>query len=210
MLIFHSLDVKPDNVLLNWNVDDTERFRVDKVQLGDMDCAFKLEGQNLLNHKIGNVMWRSPEGQLGKGYRKAFGGLLLWTYGKCTYYVSSSDSLTVISSVYISSRAQYSISQTIKIRKLNPRPQFCSSCFRTSAPYLPDALLKHVNDGKGEALLKDLWEYRVANGLPGGYEPFERWSEEIISDEAKRLILRMTNLDSAKRASMEDIVMDSY
>jgi hypothetical protein len=38
--------------------------------LGDMDCALKLEGPKLLNQRMGNVMWRSPEGQLGKGIGK--------------------------------------------------------------------------------------------------------------------------------------------
>jgi hypothetical protein len=38
--------------------------------LGDMDCTLKLQGQKLLNHRIRNVMWRSPEGQLGKGVGK--------------------------------------------------------------------------------------------------------------------------------------------
>jgi hypothetical protein len=32
-----------------------------------MDFALKLEDQYLLNCKLGNVMWLSPEGQLGKG-----------------------------------------------------------------------------------------------------------------------------------------------
>lgn len=40
------------------------------MALGDEDCALKLEGQKLLNQRMGNVMWRSPEGQLGKGVGK--------------------------------------------------------------------------------------------------------------------------------------------
>jgi hypothetical protein len=62
--------VKPNNVFLNWHVDDKDQFHLEKVALGDMDCALKLQGQKLLNHRIGNVMWRSPEGQLGKGVGK--------------------------------------------------------------------------------------------------------------------------------------------
>ena len=64
------LDVKPNNVFLNWYVDENERFHLQKVALGDMDCALKLKDEKLLNHRIGNVMWRSPEGQLGKGIGK--------------------------------------------------------------------------------------------------------------------------------------------
>lgn len=69
-LTYPSLDVKPDNVFLNWYVDEKEQFHLERVALGDFDCALKLEGQKLLNHRMGNVMWRSPEGQLGKGIGK--------------------------------------------------------------------------------------------------------------------------------------------
>jgi hypothetical protein len=62
--------VKPNNVFLNGHVDDKDQFQLEKVALGDMDCALKLQGQKLLNHRIGNVMWRSPEGQLGRGVGK--------------------------------------------------------------------------------------------------------------------------------------------
>jgi serine/threonine protein kinase len=64
------IDVKPDNIFLNWYVDSSDKFHLGKVVLGDMDCALKLKGEKLLNYKIGNVMWRSPEGQLGKGVGK--------------------------------------------------------------------------------------------------------------------------------------------
>jgi len=64
------IDVKPNNIFLNWHVDEKDQFQLEKVALGDMDCALKLEGQKLLNQKMGNVMWRSPEGQLGKGVGK--------------------------------------------------------------------------------------------------------------------------------------------
>lgn len=51
-------------------MDNNDRFHLEKVVLGDMDCALKLEGPKLLNHRIGNAMWRSPEGQLGRGVGK--------------------------------------------------------------------------------------------------------------------------------------------
>ena len=75
LLMYHSLinffiDIKPNNVFLNWHVDERDQFHLSKVALGDMDCALKLQGDNLLSHRIGNVMWRSPEGQLGKNIGK--------------------------------------------------------------------------------------------------------------------------------------------
>lgn len=62
--------MKPSNVFLNWYVDEKDQFQLEKVVLGDMDCALKLQGQKLLNQRMGNVMWRSPEGQLGRGVGK--------------------------------------------------------------------------------------------------------------------------------------------
>jgi hypothetical protein len=51
-------------------VDEKDVFQLGQVALGDMDCALKLQGQKLLNHRMGNVMWRSPEAQLGRGVGK--------------------------------------------------------------------------------------------------------------------------------------------
>lgn len=76
---------------------------------------------------------------------------------------------------------------------------------------LPDALVKHVNDEEAGAILKELWQAIAEDDKPN--EPFEQWSAEVfphLDDEAKRFILRMTNLDPAKRASMSDIIMDPY
>lgn len=75
---------------------------------------------------------------------------------------------------------------------------------------LPDALVEHVNDEEAGALLKDLWQAITEDE---SNEAFEQWSQEMLpnlDNEAKRLILRMTNLDPAKRALMSDIVMDPY
>ncbi|CAD6449281.1 11b0000d-016a-4662-a791-075c349489d6 [Sclerotinia trifoliorum] len=61
---FGIVHVKPDNIFIDWFVNMETKFYLEKVQFGDLDCALKLVGMNLLNHKIGNVMWQSPEGQL--------------------------------------------------------------------------------------------------------------------------------------------------
>jgi hypothetical protein len=73
---------------------------------------------------------------------------------------------------------------------------------------LPDALVKHVNDEEAGAFLRDL---RQAIAEDESNEPFEQWSEEMfpnLNQEAKSFILRMTNLDPAKRALMSDINID--
>ena len=75
---------------------------------------------------------------------------------------------------------------------------------------LPDALMEHVDDEEAGALLKGLWQ---AIAEDESNEGFEKWSEDMfpnLDDEAKRLIMRMANLDPTKRALMSDIIIDPY
>lgn len=75
---------------------------------------------------------------------------------------------------------------------------------------LPDALIKHVDDAKSGELLTDLWQAVRENDANGD---FADWTEDgfpNLTDEAKRLILRVTNLNPAKRLTMSEIVKDSY
>ncbi|KAI0906841.1 kinase-like protein [Ustulina deusta] len=67
------IDIKPDNILLNWTCDNEGNETVTDVALGDFDIACKLEDGQLLQtrYAIGNAMWRSPEGQTGTGVTKA-------------------------------------------------------------------------------------------------------------------------------------------
>lgn len=65
--------MKPDNILVDWRLNEQGELKVDKVNLGDFDLALKLIDNQPLRapHAVGNVMWRSPEGQSGKGVAKA-------------------------------------------------------------------------------------------------------------------------------------------
>jgi hypothetical protein len=79
----------------------------------------------------------------------------------------------------------------------------------TSGP-LSDALIKHVDDAKAGEILINLWQAVKENDVNGD---FADWTEDVfpnLTGEAKRLILRMTNLDPAKRGTMSETVKDSY
>lgn len=56
--------------MLNLKLDERKLCRIERVVLTDLDCALKLGDEKLLNYRVGNVMWRSPEGQMGKGVAK--------------------------------------------------------------------------------------------------------------------------------------------
>jgi serine/threonine protein kinase len=70
---FAMTDVKPDNILVNWSRDGEGRKIIGDVALGDFDIAFKSEHGEPREtpHAVGNAMWRSPEGQTGRGVTKA-------------------------------------------------------------------------------------------------------------------------------------------
>lgn len=44
-LIDSVLDVKPDNIFINWDFDSNRQFRLQKILLGDMDCDLKLNSK---------------------------------------------------------------------------------------------------------------------------------------------------------------------
>ncbi|KAF2084341.1 kinase-like protein [Saccharata proteae CBS 121410] len=57
-------DVKPDNVLVNFDKTDSS-ISVGKVRLADLeDSAYVPEGSYILGFRAGNYMWRSPEAHM--------------------------------------------------------------------------------------------------------------------------------------------------
>jgi len=70
---FVMTDVKPDNILVNWSRDEEGKKTIGDVALGDFDIAVKSEHGEPREtpYAVGNAMWRSPEGQTGRGVTKA-------------------------------------------------------------------------------------------------------------------------------------------
>ncbi len=64
--------MKPDNIMVDWCPNEQGTPIIKHVALGDFDIALKLINERPLRgpHPIGNVLWRSPEGQTGKGVAK--------------------------------------------------------------------------------------------------------------------------------------------
>ncbi|OAL57054.1 putative serine/threonine protein kinase [Pyrenochaeta sp. DS3sAY3a] len=185
------LDLKPDNVFVNWRIDKEDKFHLEKVALGDLDVALKLEGEGLFNHRIGNGMWRSPEGQVGKGVGKHSE---VFSFGLLCFYV-----ITGVEWLH----ADFA---TLEVE---PESVILFKLLSAFGP-LPDGLVKHVNDAESGELMRALWQAISGDETN---ELFESWSSETfpnLDSEVKRLILRMTNLDPAKRASMSDIMADNY
>ncbi|CAE7175083.1 hypothetical protein CFE70_005269 [Pyrenophora teres f. teres 0-1] len=130
------LNVKPDNVFLNWHVDKDEVFHLGKVVLGDMDCALKLKGERLLSHRIGNVMWRSPEGQLGRRVGKHSE---IFSFGLVCFYV-----MTGVEWLHTDF-------EQLKQEGTEPEMVVLYNLLAAFGP-LPQELVKHVDDEEAELL----------------------------------------------------------
>lgn len=89
------IDIKPDNILVDCTCNEDNAKTVTNVALGDFDIAFKLEKGALLQtpHAIGNAMWRSPEGQTGRGVTKASD---IFSFGLvCIYALGAGEVLLI-------------------------------------------------------------------------------------------------------------------
>ncbi|OAK99864.1 hypothetical protein IQ06DRAFT_152156 [Phaeosphaeriaceae sp. SRC1lsM3a] len=74
----------------------------------------------------------------------------------------------------------------------------------------PAGLIEHISNANAGGILAELWQAVKQNDVIGD---FADWTEDVSpapTDEAIRLILRITNFDPAKREPMSDIVKGVY
>ena len=178
--------------------------------LGDLDCALKLKGEKLLDHRIGNVMWRSPEGQMGKGIgmpSEVFSfGLLV---GRALPYQGLAKHETQCLYTITGVETLHPDFQQLKEEGVEPEHVLLYKLLSMFGP-APLELVTHVNDEYWEELLAALSQ-EVAEEDPR--VRFEQWEETKfpnLSHETKRMILRMTSLDPKKRATMDEILEDRW
>ena len=197
--------------MLNWSLDENGRFRVERVVLSDLDCALKLQNGKLLNHRMGNVMWRSPEGQTGKGIGKpsevfSFGlvvsELCFSKKGvakpclKCLYTITGAETL-------------HPDFEQLKKEGIEAEQVILYKLLSTFGPFSQE-LIRHVNDEYWGELLEAL--SRIVEDEDPSWR-FEQWEESTfpnLDPETKRVISRMTNLDPKKRATMDQVLEDSW
>lgn len=70
-------DIKPDNILISYTTGPDGNRSISAVCLADTEDARKLEKGHEVFGKVGNVYWRSPEGQMGIRIHKASD---LWSF----------------------------------------------------------------------------------------------------------------------------------
>ena len=210
-------DLKPDNILVNWTCDEQGNQVITDAVLGDFDIAFKPEGGEPLQtpYALGNVMWRSPEGQTARGVTKASDvfsfGLVVSepcsstkTHAKpclqCIYALGAGDLLVL---------KDY---QALVKNGIMPEQEILHRHLLYFGP-LPEGLLKQVQDESWCEALRKLSQMAevTVNDDPG--VRFEQWGEDVapnLSPGAKSMISRMTNLNPAARPTIDEVLKHKW
>nr|KMM70901.1 hypothetical protein CPAG_07210 [Coccidioides posadasii RMSCC 3488] len=197
---FSFLDVKPDNVMVDYRYDQDGQLRPERVVLGDLDCSLKLKGDKLLHLpdgiKIGNVMWRSPEAQTGQGIGKPSD---VFSYGLvCLYTITGVETL-------------HPDFEQLKRDMIEPELEIMGRLISFFGP-VPDELVTHVNNENWGQIMMAISE-GTFDGGPVGPGRIEKWEEKDypnLDSKTKRFLCRMTNLSPLKRATMEELMEDPW
>jgi serine/threonine protein kinase len=203
------VDVKPDNILVNWTCDKDGNKTVTDVALGDFDIAFKSEGgePRQTPYAIGNAMWRSPEGQSGRGVTKASD---IFSFG----LVVGKPCLNLRAHVNLCLQCIYALGggefllindyQELVKSGITPEQEILIRHFSYFGPVSNGLLTQVNNDNWGNALrgASEIAEEAVKE------QPelrFERWGKELGS-EAQNMISGMTNSDPAARTTIDQVL----
>ncbi|KAF1840645.1 kinase-like protein [Cucurbitaria berberidis CBS 394.84] len=186
------IDVKPDNILVNWTSDKEGDKTVTNVALGDFDIAFKLDSGASLRtpYAIGNVMWRSPEGQTGSGVTKASD---VYSFGLVCIYASGGGSFLLLNNY------QELLKHGIKLEQ-----EIITRHFTFFGP-VPEGLLKQVNDEDWCNALKGASAMAEETVKEQPELRFEQWGEGL-GPAALDMISGMTNLDPMARSTIDQVL----
>lgn len=203
-------DLKPNNVMINGCREQDGSYTIERVVLGDLDCALKMKDNRLLNHRMGNVMWRSPEGQAGKGIGKPSEMFSLGLLVSCIAPLGK-ILLTLYQFLFTITGAEtlHPNFEQLKRDGIEPEHLILWKLLSMLGP-APLELITHIDDeGWTEfftELSKEVMKEDSSNRL-------EHWNESVfpnLNDENKRMILRMMNLNPAKRATVDQIMEDPW
>ncbi|KAM5476925.1 hypothetical protein MauCBS54593_000196 [Microsporum audouinii] len=194
------IDVKPDNVMINYTQDKQGQPLPERVVLGDLDCSLKMKGDKLLRLpegiKLGNVMWRSPEAQTGQGIGKPSD---VFSYGLvCLFTTTGVETL-------------HPDFEQLRKDEVDPELEIMGRLIAFFGP-VPDELVTHVQHEEWGRVMTVLSESTMDGG-PVGPGRFAKWDEKEypnLDSEAKRMLLRLMNLGPSKRATMEEILEDPW
>lgn len=205
--------MKPDNILVNWTCDDQGNREVTDVALGDFDIASKPEGGTPLQtrYAVGNVMWRSPEGQTGRGVTKASD---VFSFGLVVSEPCSSPrthAKPCLQCIYALGGGELLLLndwKEMEKKGIKPEQEILVRHFLYFGP-LSGGLLHQVNDKTWNFALKKASDMAEMTAKDQPELRFEQWGEEL-GPEAKNMISGMTNLDPAARTTMDEVLKHGW
>ncbi|KAI0403968.1 kinase-like protein [Xylaria palmicola] len=192
------LDVKPDNIFVNWTCDEEGNKQVTDATLGDFGIAYRQVGAMPLRTGIalGNFMWRSPEGQTGSGMTKASD---IFSYGLvCIYALGGGDFLLLEDKEVLAELAAHGIA---------PREDILTRHFTYFGP-VDEGLFERVDSHEHSVLRK-----ASAIAEPAAKDQpelrFKVWGGEL-GEAALDMMSRMTKPDPTARLTIDQILVHPW
>ncbi|KAI1509053.1 SPS1, serine threonine protein kinase [Pyrenophora tritici-repentis] len=186
------IDIKPDSILVNWTCDQEGTKAITDVTLGDFDIAVKLETGALLQttHAVGNAMWRSPEGQTGRGLSKASD---IYSFGLVCIYTLGAGEVLLINDY-----------QDLVKLGISPEQEILTRHFLYFGPANKGLLNQIASEKwtKALGLASKMAELAVQDQPEMS---FEVWGQELGS-EAYNMISRMTKPDPTARSTIHEVM----
>ncbi|KAI0976912.1 kinase-like protein [Xylaria arbuscula] len=191
------LDVKPDNIFVDWTCDENGNKTVTDATLGDFGIAFKPVNATPLRtgFALGNVMWRSPEQQTGSGMTKASD---VFSYGLVCVYALGGEFLLLSDEGELAELAKHGIT---------PREDILTRHF-TYFGLANEGLLKQV-DSSEHGILKKASETagRAVKDQPK--LQLAEWGQDL-GEAGLYMISGMTKPDPAARLTIDEVLECSW
>lgn len=172
-----------------------------RVVLSDLDSASKLENGKLVNYRIGNVMWRSPEAQVGKGVGEPSEVFSFGLLVSESSFVGKGVTKRYLQCLYIITGIEWLHPDFDKLRRDGIEPEY-ADLYRLLEAFgpLPSELAMHVNDDhRGEFMA--LSQVEAARNLNAHFEQWDETNFPNLDSQTKRMISRMMSLDPKKKSN---------
>lgn len=182
--IIHT-DIKPNNILLNYEETTDNELSIKSVQISDLeDSALLPPGKNLKGCLCGNELWRSPESWARARQNTPSD---MFSFGVVVIYVMLNDMIFRVSDEELGGKDAW------------------RHILRRHISYFGDedgfrGLLKHI--GEDNAFFDRLVALAGDFDAERPRKPFALW--HYVDAELRDLVTKMTNLDPAKRITARE------
>lgn len=205
--------MKPDNILVNWTCDKDGNKTVTDVALGDFDIAFKPEGgeSRQTPYAIGNAMWRSPEGQTGRGVTKASD---IFSFGLVVGEPCLNSRISAnfcVQCIYALGGGEFLLIndyQELVKSGIRPEQEILIRHFSYFGP-VSDGLLQQVNNEDWRDALMGASEIAEEAVKEQPELRFQRWGRDLGS-ETQNMISGMTNPDPTARTTIDQVLTHQW